>query len=324
MNLLCVQKLRISYSDGKGNRTAVVRGIDLHIAAGEIVGILGESGSGKSTLALSILRLLPVSAAVEGSIRFQDENLMTLPAEALRRLRGDQIAFIFQDAGAALNPVIPVGRQVEEVIRAHRSWSHDRVREQAKKSLEQVGVDFSIGEAYPHQLSGGQLQRVQIAQALSCEPALIIADEPASGLDAPAQAGILEMIVRRTKAALLVITHQPSSLRVLSIGAAMLRGLPTRVLVMYAGQVVETGALDQLETSALHPYTQALLSCSKPCGRPGQRQKLHAIEGQPASFSRLSRGCAFEPRCSRRLPVCAEREPQSSHHAGEEIRCFLV
>jgi oligopeptide/dipeptide ABC transporter ATP-binding protein len=320
--LLHVKDLRISYTDG-GTQTAVVRSIDFQIAPGEVIGVLGESGCGKTTLALSILGLLPATASVKGSIRFRDQNLLALSEKELRCVRGDRISMIFQEPGASLNPVMAVGRQVEEVIRAHRNWSPDRVSEAAQNWLTQVGLHASIAQAYPHQLSGGQLQRVQIAQALSCEPDLIIADEPASGLDPAAQAEILEMIVERTHAALLVITHQPSSLRTLSLSAAMLRGLAGRVIIMYAGQVVETGTLEQLETSALHPYTQALLACSRPCGQPGQRQKLPAIPGFPASFSRLPAGCAFEPRCGRRLPVCGERKPDSLLVGAKQIRCFL-
>jgi len=322
--LLHVENLRVSYAGGGGTQTAVLRGIDFHIAPGEVLGVLGESGCGKTTLALSILSLLPASTSVKGSIRFLGQNLLVLPERELRRIRGERIAMIFQESGSALNPVMPVGRQVEEVIHAHRDWSLDRLREEAHNFLGQVGLDPSIAQAYPHQLSGGQLQRVQIAQALSCRPTLIIADEPASGLDPAAQVEILEMVVQRTHAALLVITHQPSNLHVLSRSVAMLRGLTSRVLVMYAGQVVEAGSLEQLEMSALHPYTQALLACSRPSGQPGARQKLPAIPGYSASFFRLAAGCAFEARCGRRQAVCAEREPDCVDVGERQIRCFVL
>lgn len=255
--LLRVRGLTVHYRTDDGAEISAVDEASFDIASGEVVGLLGESGCGKTTVGLSLLGLLPPAGClVGGSISFRDRELTGLDDGKFQKIRGAEISMIFQEPGIALSPVMRVGDQIAEVIRAHRPWSRRRCREEAKAVLEQVRFSDAarIYAAYPHQLSGGQRQRVVIGQAIACRPALVIADEPTTALDATVQAEILTLLrelKERFQIALLAISHNP----------AILAGLAERVLVMYAGRIVEAGGLLQVLRHPLHPYTQGLARC---------------------------------------------------------------
>jgi oligopeptide/dipeptide ABC transporter ATP-binding protein len=258
---------------------------------------------------------------VRGSVRFRGRELSTLPEAELSRLRGAEIALIFQEPSIALNPVICVGDQVTEVIRAHRPWEARRCRKEAESLLARVRLPAGgrVYHAYPHELSGGQNQRVLIAQALACGPSLIIADEPMSGLDAETQAGILELLLElktHSRVAFLFISHHPG----------VLARLADRLLVMYAGQIVEEGSLPQVFRTPRHPYTQGLLhslpAAADACAGK-DRKRLVPIRGAPPDMNDLPPGCAFAPRCPLRMDICDLQEPQLVELGGDrQVRCF--
>ena len=252
--LLRVRRLSVSYASGSPSPVVALREVDLEIGKGEVVGILGESGCGKSTLALSMLGLLPADARVQGSILFRNEELLGLSEKQMRRIRGAGIALIPQEPGLALSPVMRVGDQIAEVILAHRALTRKARRQEVESILREVHLaDVGrIYSAYPHQLSGGELHRVAIAQALACRPELIIADEPTRSLDVTVQAEILGVLRNLNQAfgtALLFITHNP----------ALLAGFADRIAVMYAGRAVENGVAAKVFGRPLHPYTRGLL-----------------------------------------------------------------
>lgn len=253
--LLRVSKLSVTYSASSGTPVPALQNIDLEIAPGEITGILGESGCGKSTLALSLLGLLPTESRVDGEILFQQQNLLALTERQLQKIRGGRIALIHQEPGLALSPVMRVGDQISEVLRAHSDLGRaDRQRE-IKTSLDKVSLPEvdRIYNAYPHQLSGGELHRVVIAQALICKPALVIADESTRSLDLATQAEILELLFSLNQefgTAILFITHNP----------ALLAGFASRVIVMQNGCVVEQGRVAEIFRKPVDPFTRELLS----------------------------------------------------------------
>ncbi len=320
--LLRVRDLAVQLRTSSGTAVPAVEGVTFEIAAGEAVGILGESGCGKTTLALALLRLLPPGGRiVRGSIRFGGRELLAADERELEKIRGAEISLIYQEPSIALHPVMRVGSQVSEVIHAHRGWSWARCREEAAAALAEVfpGDASRLSSAYPHQLSGGQRQRVLIAQALACRPALVIADEPTASLDTTTQAEIFSLIKQckqRLRIALLLISHNP----------ALLAGLADRVLVMYAGRVVEEGPLERVYRAPLHPYTQGLLRSIPGAARddPAERQaKLPTIPGSPPDPARLPPGCPFEPRCADRMAVCTSREPDEVWPEPlRRVRCF--
>lgn len=312
--LLRVRGLSVSYGP-----IVALHGVDFDVAGGEIVGILGESGSGKSTLALSLLGLLPPNAGVQGSISFRDgegndEELLSFSERQWRKVRGVRISMIFQEPGLALSPVMRVGDQVAEVLRAHGQCGP--CKSAVAALLKRVCLQDAdrIYRAYPHQLSGGQLHRVAIAQALACNPKLVIADESTRSLDATVEAEILKVlreVTREAGSSLLLITHNP----------ALLAGFADRVMVMYAGRIVEEGPIRQVYRRPLHPYTKALLQLASPSAQ--RLERLAAIPGSLADSMRVMRGCVFEPRCAARSTVCLEEtpivdEPEESHR----VSCF--
>jgi oligopeptide/dipeptide ABC transporter ATP-binding protein len=320
--LLQVRDLSISYWSDRGQELRITDAVSFDITVGQVVGLLGESGCGKTSIALSLLGLLPPKARVVcGSVHFRGQDILTLGEQQLQKIRGALVSIIFQEPGMALNPVMRVGDQIAEVIRAHRKWNRRRCREEAEDVLHQVRLSDGarIYSAYPHQLSGGQRQRVVIAQALACKPALVIADEPTSALDTTTQAEILALLrelKERLQLALLLITHNP----------AILMGLADRVLVMYAGRIVEEGGLPQLYGRPLHPYTQGLLRSIPPPLRQNfsvHKQRLPAIAGSPPDLARLPLGCPFEPRCPDRMAVCATRDPEEAQTENRgRVRCL--
>ena len=309
--LLAIRNLTVGY----GNGTPALNGVTFDLHQGEILGVLGESGSGKTTLGFSILGLLPPGGRIiRGSIGFRDRDLSSLGERELEALRGSEISMIFQEPELALNPFLCALEQVQEVIRAHHRWPGRQCREEAMRVLAEVRLaqDPRLPSAYPHQLSGGERQRLVIAQALACKPALLIADEPVAALDSVLQAewvGLIKDLRERHGLALLLITHDPS----------ILAGLADRVLVLYAGRVVEDASLEQILGRPLHPYTRALLR-AMPSVRAGEAKKrLPVIAGSLQN----SVGCPFEPRCPDRLPVCSREEPPEvmTEELGR-VRCF--
>lgn len=318
--LLTVHGLTVKY-DGGGQSVTALHAVNFELAPGEIIGILGESGSGKSTLALSILGLLPAKTSVAGSIQFQNQDLLRVDESSWQTIRGARISMIFQEPGLALNPVMRVGDQIAEVIRAHQPGGRKIQKQGAEAILREIRLSDTdrIYKAYPHQLSGGQLHRVAIAQAVCCRPQLLIADEPTRSLDVTVQAEILDVlheVNRMFGSALIFITHNP----------ALLAGFADRVIVMYAGRMIEDGPVNQVFRRPLHPYTKGLLQLAP--RYPGQdgliRQgRLPVIPGRLTDADRLTAGCVFEPRCSARTAVCRSEFPHEvTPEQGRRVSCF--
>ncbi len=299
----------MTYALRDETRIRAVDDLSLAIRSGEVVGILGESGCGKSTLANAILRLLPGHADYEqGAVLFRGRDLLAMSESELREIRGREISVVPQDPALALNPVMSAGAQIAEVLRAHLPLRAKEQRARALELLGEVGFDRpeDIYGAYPHQLSGGQRQRVAIAQAISCKPALLIADEPTSKLDAPLQAEIIALLaqIRREHGiAIVMISHDP----------AVFAGFADRVAVMYAGRIVEIGTTAQIFRQPLHPYTQALVQIARSAMAvaPAARTRFAAIDGDSPDPSSLPSGCRFHPRCPERMEICSQRHPQA-------------
>jgi oligopeptide/dipeptide ABC transporter ATP-binding protein len=317
--LLEVRDLAVLYDAAGTPPVHALDEVSLDLDEGEAVALLGESGCGKTTLLLAILGLLPAAAqVVRGQVRFRGEEQLGLAERHRRARRGAQVAMVFQDPSLALNPVRRVGAQVAEVLAAHRDWSRARRREAATAALAEVGLPDPdrLYDAYPHELSGGQRQRVLIAQALVCRPALVLADEPTAALDSTTQAelrALLGGLQRRFGLSLLVATHDLGS------AAALAR----RTVVLYAGRVVETGSAARVFGQPSHPYTRGLLRALPPPPGGAHRVPLVPISGAPPDPARLPPGCAFEPRCPDRTPVCTVRPPREvSLPDGRLVRCF--
>ncbi|MGI9070676.1 MAG: dipeptide ABC transporter ATP-binding protein [Bryobacteraceae bacterium] len=319
--VLQVRNLTVTFSNYRGLDRRGVNNVSFDIGPGETVGLLGESGCGKTTLALALTRLLPqTTRAISGSVLFRGRDVLLANEYELQKIRGAEISIIFQEPGTALNPVMRVGDQIIEVLRAHRHWTHRRYREEAESLLRQVRLpDAHIYSAFPHQLSGGECQRVVIAQALACKPALLIADEPTSALDNTTQAqllGLLKEMKDRLKLNLFFITHNP----------LLLAGIADRVLIMYAGRIVEEGTLAQVLRQPRHPYTRGLLRSIPPLSGKhahAPRAPLPTIPGVPPELAHLGKGCPFEPRCPERLGICVTQDPeQVKIEDGVRVRCF--
>jgi peptide/nickel transport system ATP-binding protein len=289
-----------------------VNDVSLRLDPGETLAVVGESGSGKTILAFSLIRLLPPAGRIErGAILWKGQDLLAMSNEQIRRVRGKQIALIFQESGAALNPVRTIGDQIAEPLRAHLALSRRAARERAVELLAEVRIPEPSLRAkdYPHQLSGGMKQRVLIAMAISCDPELVIADEPTTALDATLQARILELLARlkaERGLSMLLITHD----------LGLVRENADRVAVMYAGRVVEEGASDSILNDPRHPYTRGLWqSLPRPRdGAPG-KAKLAAMAGMVPHLASLPPGCAFSPRCPVRFEPC-DREVPTLQRAG--------
>jgi oligopeptide/dipeptide ABC transporter ATP-binding protein len=318
--LLELQNLSTHYVSAQGTR--VVRAVDevsLSLNAGETLGIVGESGSGKSTLALTILRILPPAAQiVSGKMLFEGEDLLLKSDEEMRRVRGKRIAMILQDPMASLNPLFTIGDQVAETLRVHEGASRANAWERARGLLKAVRIpspEMRVTQ-YPHEMSGGMRQRIVGAIDISCEPRLLIADEPTTSLDLTIQAqylALLRDLQREHGLALIFITHN------LGIVAKMC----DQLAVMYAGRVVESGPVSQIFNNPTHPYTEALLS-SIP-RMTDNRQRLTAIEGQPPDLSALPQGCSFAPRCPEVFERCRTHAPPAfTTGVDRNARCWLV
>jgi len=315
---LTVRSLRVHYRGPGRPPVEALRGVDLDVERGQVVGVLGESGSGKSTLAVAIAGLLPLNARLAGGrIDFDGNDLLDLDERSLERLRGDRLSIVFQQPGLALNPVLRVGTQISDVLRAHRRVSAARARRQALELLGTVRFPEpdSIFSAYPHQLSGGEQQRVAIAQAIICQPDLVIADEPTAALDTVTQASLLRLFARLRRElgmAVLFVSHDP----------ALLAGLADRLLVLYAGKAVEIGPTERLLAAPRHPYPAELLRCV-PTSTGRRDTPLHVIPGAPPRLDPPPSGCAFAPRCPARVDRCSSETPVLAASGAERaVACW--
>ena len=303
-NLLEVKDLTTHFFTQDGVVKAV-DGISYTLAEGEVLGVVGESGCGKSVHALSIMRLVanPPGRIVAGEILFEGENLLNMDDSEMRHIRGNRIAMVFQEPMTSLNPVLTIGRQLTETLELHQKMAKQEARTRAAELLQTVGIPDAERRLsdYPHQFSGGMRQRVMIAMALSCNPRLIIADEPTTALDVTIQAQILELmrdLAEEFGTAMVIITHN----------LGVVARYAHRVVVMYAGKIVETGTAHDIYRNPRHPYTIALLN-SVPRLDATERVRLDAIEGLPPDLVDLPQGCSFAPRCKYAYERCTQETP---------------
>ena len=303
--LLDVRDLQTQFSTS-GGVVRAVDGVSWDVRAGETVALVGESGCGKSVSALSVMRLVsaPAGRIVGGEVRFKGRDLLGLSDEEMRKIRGRDIAMIFQEPMTSLNPVLTIGRQLTESLEIHLGMTPEQARARAGEILALVGIADAERRLrqYPHQFSGGMRQRIMIAMALSCNPALILADEPTTALDVTIQAQILELLKslsRKLGAAMLIITHN----------LGVVARYADRVNVMYAGRIVERGTAREIYANPRHPYTLGLLRSVPRLDEP-RRAKLDPIPGQPPDLTRLPPGCSFAPRCSFAVERCRRDRPE--------------
>jgi oligopeptide/dipeptide ABC transporter ATP-binding protein len=315
--LLRIDDLRVRFWTRRGLVHAV-NGISFDVRPGETLGLVGESGCGKSVTALATMGILPRAARIPtGSIQLEGRELVGLSERAWRRVRGKEIAMIFQDPMTSLNPVLTVGAQLREAIEEHLDLDRKAATRRAVELLEQVGIPSAAQrlKSYPHQFSGGMRQRVMIAMALACEPKLLIADEPTTALDVTIQAQILDLLrelVAQRGTALVLITHD----------LGVVAGTCERVQVMYAGTLIETGSADEVFASPRHPYTLGLLQ-SVPRLDIGRRQPLNPIPGSPRNMLSEPASCPFAPRCRFRIDRCTEELPLLEPlDTGQKAACF--
>ena len=309
MALLEIDDLRVRFGSEQGDLNAV-NGLSFSVAAGETLAIVGESGSGKSVTAMSVLRLLKSPPArITGRALFRGRDLFALPEAEMRGLRGNKIGMIFQEPMSSLNPVMAVGAQIAESVRLHQGVSRARARARALDLLSRVGIPAPERRMreYPHQLSGGMRQRVMIAIALACNPELLIADEPTTALDVTVQAQILDLM-RALKAEL------GSAIILISHDLGVVAEIADRVMIMYAGRIVEQGTMRRILTAPMHPYTKGLLGAiphlrAGSCACEGPRRRLVEIPGVVPSLRERIAGCAFAPRCAHSTTICQTTPP---------------
>ncbi|MBI3734665.1 MAG: ABC transporter ATP-binding protein [Chloroflexi bacterium] len=302
--LLEVKNLTTKFYTQDGVVNAV-NGVSFHVDEGETLGIVGESGSGKSVSQLSVMRLIPIPPGkiTDGEIVFQGRDLLKISDDEMRQIRGNKIAMIFQDPMTSLNPVLTINQQVSESLELHLNMDKDRARKRSIELLDTVGIPAAAEriDDYPHQFSGGMRQRVMIAMGLSCNPQLLIADEPTTALDVTIQAQILDLVKKLKRdigMSIVWITHD----------LGVVAGLADRVNVMYAGFIVESAAVREIYANTRHPYTLGLLN-SIPRLDQGRKAKLTPIEGLPPDLIALPKGCPFRARCVYAIPHCAEENP---------------
>jgi len=305
----------------QGGVVKAVNGVSYDVQEGETLGLVGESGCGKSVSALSIMRLIPnpPGRIVGGEVLFEGKDLLKLPDRDMRRVRGKQISIVFQEPMTSLNPVLSIERQLTEALELHFGMNKKAARVEAVRRLEQVGIpdpDQRIKQ-FPHQFSGGMRQRVMIAMALSCDPKLIIADEPTTALDVTIQAQILELMKNISKehgVSLIIITHN----------LGVVARYADRVNIMYAGKIIERGTAKEIYGNPRHPYTLGLLNSVPRLDLP-RKEKLDPIEGQPPDLANLPSGCAFRARCRYAIDKCAEETPPLvSVDDGHLSACFVA
>jgi oligopeptide/dipeptide ABC transporter ATP-binding protein len=314
-SLLEIRELSVTFDTEDGPVSAVSK-VSLDVAPGEIIGIVGESGCGKTTVATAVMGLLPANAQVEGEILFRGSNLLELRESERRKLRGEEIAMVFQDPLSSLDPSFSVGSQVAETIQVHRGVGRRAAREHALGLLREVGIpsaDLRFGDP-PHRFSGGMRQRVVIAASIANEPSLLLADEPTTALDVTIQAQILSLLkdmAARHETTILLIAHD----------LGVVAELCDRVGVMYAGQLVELGPVARIFENPLHPYTKALLAAIPSIERaPGT---LQLIPGQVPNLAAVLPGCRFAPRCAYRMPECELTPDLGLESPGHHVACWL-
>lgn len=317
--LLEVEDFGLHYRSGQTLNT-VLHSLSFTLAAGETLGIVGESGSGKSQTALALMGLLPRHVKLDGVMRFEGQNLLSMSASARRRLRGARMGMVFQDPMTSLNPHLSIGLQLAEVLEVHQGMSRATALQGARQMLDAVQIPEAASRLrqYPHELSGGQRQRVMIAMMLLAKPALLIADEPTTALDVTVQAGILTLLVslkRDLGLALLLISHD----------LGVMADIADKLLVLYAGRVMEQGRADVLLRTPQHPYTQALLACRPRLDSPlylAEGSVLPGIDGAPPQPGEPLQGCAFAPRCTAAQARCQREVPPRA--TALRCSCLLV
>jgi len=316
--VLQVKDLRTYFYTDEGVVKAVDR-LSYHVSRGECVGLVGESACGKSVSAMSVLRLIPYPPGiiVGGEILFDGEDLLQATEERMREIRGNKVAMVFQEPTTSLNPVLTVGHQISETLTLHRGLDKDAATEEASKLLQLVGIPDAAQRVkdYPYQFSGGMQQRIMIAMALSCNPELIIADEPTTSLDVTVQAQVLEILANMRSefgTAVMIITHN------LGVVARYV----DRVNVMYAGAIVESGLTDEIYAAPKHPYTIGLLGSVPRLDSP-RKENLRVIKGLPPNLAHLPKGCSFAPRCDYAMDRCKEEKPTLEPVGDDHFRaCF--
>ena len=316
--LLDVKNLRTEFHTDKG-RLVAVNDVSFYVGKEEIVGLVGESGSGKSVTSLSILRLLPEQGNIAtGEVLLEDKDLLKMNKKDIRNIRGGDIAMIFQDPMSSLNPVLRVGEQLMECTKLHLKYNNSEARKHAIDMIKRVGIPVpeDVMNRYPHQLSGGMSQRIMIAMAMSCNPKVLIADEPTTALDVTIQAQVMELMVElkeKNKIGVLLITHD------LGVVAEMC----DRVMVMYCGRIVEMADVVSLFKNPLHPYTKGLIASVPKIGK--NTDTLPYISGRVPDLSQMPKGCKFAPRCSEAIEKCHREEPKLIGVGGNrQCRCHLI
>ena len=316
-SILNVSNLKTYFFTSEGI-TKAVDGVDFEVKKGEVLGLVGESGCGKSVTALSVLQLVasPPGRIVDGTVEFMGQDFLGMGIREKQEIRGEKVCMIFQDPLTCLNPVLRVGYQMSEVFHYHKglSWKESLVESTRMLKVTDIPSPEERVKNFPHEMSGGMRQRAMIAMALSCEPSLLIADEPTTALDVTVQAQVLNLIkalCRERDTAVLLITHD----------MGVIANMANRVAVMYAGRIVEFTDVFTLFKKPAHPYTEGLLHSLPRLG--AKRNRLESIEGQPPQLNRLPPGCAYQPRCEYSLPRCSENPPETSTIGeGHTIRCF--
>jgi oligopeptide/dipeptide ABC transporter ATP-binding protein len=320
--LLDVSGLKTEYSGRSGNTgVRVADDVSLSVKRGETLGVIGESGSGKTALALAIMRLLPrAGRTVGGRVLFDGIDLLARPESDMRNIRGRRIGMIFQDPMVALDPLFTIGDQLAEPLRRHLGLSAGEIRERSRQLLAAFGIpspEIRLRQ-YPHQLSGGMLQRIVAAIALSCDPDMIIADEPTTALDPTIQAQFLDLLMKQKemrRLSIIIVTHD--------FGVAA--QICDTIAVMYAGRIVEKGTVRQVLKTPGHPYSKALIQTISSDRAAGKHQRRTAIPGMPPDLSQLPHGCSFAPRCSSAMPKCRDIPPPDALiEDGHRAACWLV
>lgn len=319
-DVLKIENLHVSFDTYAGEVHAV-RGVSLHVGEGEVLAIVGESGCGKSVTAQTIMKLNPMPPAriKEGSIDLCGEDIVAANEKKMQDIRGRLVSMIFQDPMTCLNPTMKVGKQLTEAICQHRNLSKDEAKKEAVRLLEMVQIPNAAerAEQYPHEFSGGMRQRAMIAMAMSCEPKLLIADEPTTALDVTIQAQIMQLMAKvreETGTAIILITHD----------LGVVANLADRVAVMYAGKIVETGTAEDIFYRPKHPYTQALLK-SLPTVETSREEKLVSIAGTPPDLFMPPKGCEFASRCEHCMKVCKKHVPPTYEvGAGHKAACWRL
>ena len=313
--LLNIKDLSIQYKTEDGVVKAV-NGIHLALKEGETLGLVGETGAGKTTTALGIMRLIPnpPGEIISGNVEFEGRDLLSLSEDDMRGIRGNKISMIFQDPMTSLNPVLSVGEQISEVILIHQDINIETAVDKAKEMLELVGIPGARYNDYPHQFSGGMKQRVVIAIALACNPKLLIADEPTTALDVTIQAQVLDLmnnLKEKFKTAMLMITHD----------LGVVAQVCDKVAIMYGGEIIEYGKIEDIFESTKHPYTMGLFG-SIP-NLDSDVTRLSPIKGSMPDPTNLPSGCPFHPRCDKARNICSSRVPKHTSIDGHRIKCLM-